>query len=361
MADFKNTLKNIIEQKAQNTPQLRQAIYQKARKNLSQILEKQEYNEDKKQQKINDLEQDILQLENEYVIQQKASILDFNTKRHNLQLKIALQKNDDRAYQTHKSHDNKITKLFDHIKKQEIRQRNKKNLFNLFLGSLFSFIFIFSCVGIAWHFLASRNRNAVNHEIINTKIDTGISSEKFDGRLINEDEKKHNTPTMVTMNKETPYDIASYSNKAGGEKIANITWSIIKNPIPHKDIINAKINVIDSEAKLSFDLEHNLDKSFKGAYAIKLTYNDENIKDLIANKTDITFLKDNNRIKLASIHKYNPTKHITIFSFDDIEQNLQKIKQADAAEINFAYKNAKNVLIKFTKNKNAKEFFSEFT
>lgn len=373
MSSFKNTLKKIITEKEQNTPQLRQNIYNQARKNLLAILEKQKHPEEIKQQKIKNLEHDILSLENEYVTQQKASILQLNNiiAKQNLKaqftqpdISIDKQNTDDKPKQNNKQ----ITNIFSQIKSKELRNKTKKNVISLLLGSAFAIIFIFSCIGIAWQFFASRNRDIFTHEIINTKLDTGVSTEKFDGRLINENKNKHNTPTMVETTQteisspSNSFDSASYMQPDQTIKPANVSWTAIANRQNKTDIVSAKVNVIDSNTQITFSLQHNFNKAFKGEYAISIIYNDEkyNIRDIINEKTDINLIIKGLPNKLAEVCQYNPTPHNFVFSFNDTKNNLENIKKAESVEIKFLYKNQKTVIIKFSKNKNGKIFFDNF-
>lgn len=374
MSSFKDTLKKIITEKEQNTPQLRQNIYNQARKNLSAILDKQEHPEEIKQQKVKKLEHDILSLENEYVTQQKASILQLNNviPRQSLKSKfnqpgisIDKQIEDDKPKNSNKQ----ITNIFSQIKNKELRDKTKKNVISLLLGTAFAIIFIFSCIGITWHFFASRNRDIFSHEIINTKLDTGVSTEKFDGRLINENKNKRNTPTMVeTTQSEISsssdnFDSASYVQPDKTIKPANVTWTTITDKQNKTNIVSAKVSVIDSDTQLAFNLQHNLNKAFKGNYAISIIYNDDkyNIQDIINEKTNIALIVKSKPIKLADVYQYNPASHNFVFSFNDTTNNLENLKQAEAIEIEFFYKDQKSTIIKFSKNKNGRIFFNKFS
>lgn len=365
MSDFKSTLKKIIDEKGQNTPIFRKKIYQKARINLLAILEKIDSSIDVKEQKIQNLEQDILNLENEYITQQKASILKLNK---NIQLSTFKPEfHVNNLYKKHRDNElpehneQKIIKIFDEVKEQELRNKNKKKIITLILSIIFMLIFIFSFIGIAWKFFSHHTRNIVKHEIINTKLDSGITTEKFDDRLINTDSNKHNAPIRIKTAPAITYDTASYIDADQKMKPANISWSKIQST--NKDnILSANINVIDSNTKLNFVLQKNYNKNYKGNSIIDITYNDENyaITDLLAEKTTLILIKNGNELTLNNSNFYYPTTHNLIFSFDDTDYNIQNLKKAEAIKINFTYKNNKNITIKFSKDKNGKIFFDNF-
>lgn len=371
MSSFKNTLKKIIDEKAQNSPQLRKNIYQHARKNLLVILDQNNSSEEIKQNKIQNLEQDILALENDYITQQKASILRLNkpAPRSSLNKDFYINNITTEATTSEKiiKKDNKrIIQIFDQVKNKELRDKHKKNIFTLLLGSLFIAIFIFSCIGIAWHFFANHNRNIVKHEIINTKLETGISAKKFEDRLINENNKKHNAPIMVkttnvATNNPVTYDSASYITFDNKTKPANISWSSLQDKNNHS-VLSAKINVIDSNTNMLFVLQNNFNKNIKGNFVVNITYNDETmpVSDILTDKTELNLYIKDKKISLKDYKLYSPDGHSFIFAFNDKDNNLQNVKQAEAIELNFAYKDNKKITIKFTKDKNGKTFFDSF-
>ena len=196
MADFKKILKTLIEKKEYNTPTARQNLYNATKQQLHNILDNQGCSEEKKQQQYLALEKAIHELENEYLIQQKASVLQLNNNliAHKKKISYSIDPKKIEINPEVKSTLPRSTYLSEKIKQIKSNEKkisNKQRLKTLLIWIGVISLFLFFCIYTGWRFLSGRNRIIFNHEIINTKIDPGIDKSKFSGRLINKNNKKH--------------------------------------------------------------------------------------------------------------------------------------------------------------------------